>query len=77
MNIGQDNMEFNHEVKVSIKGFSEYKGYSDLVETYCCSSTPAYYVIFPELPYSGYFNKRDVQVKKEEGGICVSSEKSY
>jgi hypothetical protein len=37
--------EFPHEVKVNVNGFSEYKGYSDLVTTYCASSKPCYYVV--------------------------------
>ena len=57
--------QFPQEVKVKVKGFMKYKGYSDLVETYCCSATPCYYVIFPAINYEGYFEKYDVEVKKE------------
>ena len=68
---GEKNKEFSHEVRVKVKGFEKYKGYSDLVQTYCCSSTPAYYVVFPGIGYEGYFNKCDVQVKKRGGGSSV------
>ena len=57
--------EFTHEVRVRLKGFGKYKGYSDLVETYCCSSTSCYYVVFPAIGYEGYFNRSDVEVKKK------------
>jgi len=56
--------EFPHEVRVRLKGFRKYKGYSDLVETFCCSSTSYYYVVFPVIGYEGYFQKWDVEVKK-------------
>jgi hypothetical protein len=46
---GESNEEFPHEVRVKVTGFRKYKGYSDLVETYCCSSTPEYYVVFPAI----------------------------
>ena len=59
------NKQFNQEVKVKVRGCRKYKGYSDLVETYCCSATPCYYVIFPAINYEGYFEKWDVEVKKE------------
>jgi len=51
-------------VRVRLKGFGKYKGFSDLIETYCCSSTSCYYVVFPVIGYEGYFNKSDVEVKK-------------
>ena len=63
---GEKNKEFPHEVRVKVKGFRRYKGYSDLVETYCCSPTPTYYVVFPAIDYEGYFNKSDVQVNNKE-----------
>ena len=47
--------EFPHEVKVKVEGFGKYKGYSDLVPTYCCSATASYYVVFPGIGYEGYF----------------------
>ena len=50
-----------------MKGFEKYKGYSDLVETYCCSATSCYYVAFPAIVYEGYFNKRDVDVQEKRG----------
>lgn len=59
--------EFPYEVRVKVIGFRKYKGYSDLVKTYCCSSTPCYYVIFPGIDYEGYFARSDVYVK-EKGG---------
>jgi len=52
---------------VKVEGFRRYRGYSDLAQTYCCSSTPCYYVIFPEIGYEGYFAKYDVEVKKTKG----------
>ena len=59
--------EFPYAVKVKVKGFRRYKGYSDLIETYCCSATPCYYVVFPAIEYEGYFKKYDVEVKKTKG----------
>jgi len=58
-----------HEVRVRVPGFRRYKGYSDLIETYCCSATPCYYVVFPALGYEGYFQNSDIEVKrrKEDG----------
>lgn len=57
--------EFPIEVRVNVKGFRRYKGYSDLVETYCCSATSWYYVVFPAIGYEGYFKKFDVEVKRK------------
>lgn len=54
-----------HEVKVKVEGFRRYRGYSYLVETYCCSATPCYYVAFPSIGYEGYFKKFDVEVKRK------------
>jgi len=54
--------EFPYEVRVNLDGFRKYKGYSDLVTTYCCSATPCYLVIFPAIGYEGYFEKKDVAV---------------
>lgn len=56
--------DFPFEVRVKIKGFRKYKGYSDLITTYCCSATPCYYVIFPAIGYEGYFGKYYVEVNK-------------
>ena len=53
-----------HEVRVRVPGFRRYKGYSDLVDTYCCSATSCYFVEFPALGYEGYFQKSDVEVKE-------------
>lgn len=58
---------FHFEVKVKADGFRKYKGYSNLIETYCCSATPCYYVVFPTIEYEGYFKKNDVEVKKTKG----------
>lgn len=55
----------SHEVRIRVKGFRIYKGYSDLVPTYSCSATPCYYVVFPAIGYEGYFNKSDVDVEKK------------
>jgi len=55
-----EKQEFPSEVRVKVKGFRKYKGYSDLVEIYCCSATPCYYVVFPAIEYEGYFAKNDV-----------------
>lgn len=51
---------FPHKVRVKTKGFRRYKGYSDLVVTYCCSATPCYFVVFPAIGYEGYFEKGDI-----------------
>jgi len=50
-----------------VRELGKYKGYSDLIPTYCCSATPCYYVVFPALGYEGYFSKYDVDVKKKKG----------
>jgi hypothetical protein len=55
-----------HEVRVNIKGLKKYRGFSDLIPTYCCSATPCYYVVFPATGYEGYFEKWDVEVKKRD-----------
>jgi len=55
--------EFPYEVSVNLEGFRKYKGYSDLVTTYCCSATPCYFIIFPAIGYEGYFEKKDVRLK--------------
>lgn len=60
----ENNKQFPYEVRVKVRGFRKYKGYSELVTTYCCSATPCYYVIFPAINYEGYFEKWDVGVKK-------------
>jgi len=49
-----------------VKGFRKYRGYSDFIETYCCSATPCYYVVFPAIGYEGYFQKWDVEAKKDK-----------
>ena len=67
---------FPCEVKVKVSGFRKYKGYSDLIPTYCCSATPCYYVIFPAIGYEGYFNKYDVDVKKKGDSKCTKKLKS-
>lgn len=54
---------FPHEVRVKLKGFGKFKGYSDLIVTYCCSATPCYFVVFPAIGYEGYFQKYEVEVK--------------
>ena len=54
-----------HEVKVNVRSFSKCRGYSDLAETYCCSATACYYVVFPAIGYEGYFSKYDVDVKEK------------
>ena len=58
---------FHNEVRVNVPGLRKYRGYSDLVPTFCCSSQACYYVVFPALGYEGYFGKFDVEVK-ENGG---------
>jgi len=52
-----------HAVRVRLPGFNRYRGYSDLIETYCCSATSCYYVEFPAIVYEGYFQKSDVEIK--------------
>jgi len=53
-----------HEVRVRLPGFERFKGYSDLIDTYCCSATSCYFVEFPAIGYEGYFQKSDVEVKE-------------
>jgi len=60
--------KFPYEVKIKVREFRKYKGYSDLIETYCCSATPSYYVVFPAIGHEGYFSKYDVVVKEEKEG---------
>ena len=55
-----------HEVRIKVKGFEKYMGYSDLFETYCCSGTACYYVVFPETRYEGYFQKPAIELKRRE-----------
>ena len=55
-----------HEVRVRLDRLCRYRGYSDLVETYCCSATPCYYVDFPALGYGGYFQTGDVEIRRRE-----------
>jgi len=57
---------FPHEVRVKTKGFRKYKGFSDLITTYCCSATPCYYVVFPAIGYEGYFQESDVELKSQD-----------
>lgn len=54
------------EVRVLLAGFRKYKGFSDLVETYCCSAASCYYVEFPALGYGGYFHKADVEMRRRK-----------
>jgi hypothetical protein len=54
---------FPNEVRVKVRGFRKYKGYSDLVTTYCCSAMPCYFVIFPAIGYEGYFCKYDIEAE--------------
>ena len=68
----------SHKVRVKVRGFRKYKGFSDLVETYCCSSTPCYYVVFPAIGYEGYFGKYDVEIKEKRGDVnCTKKSKIY
>jgi hypothetical protein len=55
--------EFPYEVRVKLEGFRKYKGYSDLIVTYCCSATPCYFVVFPGIGYEGYFCKYDIEAE--------------
>jgi len=55
--------EFPHEVRINLMGFRKFKGFSELVTTYCCSATPCYYVVFPAIGYEGYFQESNVEVK--------------
>jgi hypothetical protein len=57
--------EFPFEVRVKLEGFIKYKGYSDLVTTYCCSATPCYFVVFSAIGYEGYFEAKDVIFEKD------------
>ena len=36
-------------------------GYTDGVDTYCCCTTPSWFVEVPEFEYEGYFNKKDLK----------------
>ena len=55
--------EFPYEVRVDVEVFRKYKGFSDLVVTYCCSATPCYFVVFPAIGYKGYFEEKDINIK--------------
>jgi len=55
--------EFPYEVRVNMEGFRKYRGFSDLIVTYCCSATPCYFVVFPDIGYEGYFEKLEIEVK--------------
>lgn len=55
--------EFPYEVRTKLEGFKIYKGYSDLIVTFCCSATPCYYVVFPAIGYEGYFCKYDIEAE--------------
>ncbi|MBA7691247.1 hypothetical protein ES703_99790 [subsurface metagenome] len=57
---------FSYQVRVKLKGFGKYKAYSDLIETYCCSATPCYLVVFPGIGYEWYYEKWEVEVKKKD-----------
>jgi len=59
--------DFPYEVKVNVEGFKRYKGFSDLIVTYCCSATPCYFVVFPAIEYEGYFERKDVKRKDKNG----------
>jgi hypothetical protein len=39
-------------------------GYSEGVDTHCCSFEPAWYVWVPAYDYDGYFRKKDLKVVK-------------
>ena len=67
---------FPCEVRVKVRGFRKYKGYSDLIETYCCSATPCYYVAFPAIGYEGYFNKSYVDVMEKGDSKCIKRSKN-
>ena len=54
------------EVRIRMRGFGKYKGYSDLVPTYCCSASPCYYIEFPALSYGGYFACSDVRIVRRK-----------
>jgi len=58
--------EAKHAVRVRLAGFRRYRGFSDMIETFCCSAASCYYVRFPSLGYEGYFQKSDVEVKRGE-----------
>jgi len=69
-----------HEVRVRLSGFRRYRGYSDLIDTYCCSATSCYFVEFPAIEYEGYFQKSDVEIKevrksRQEKGNCRLKER--
>jgi len=58
-------MEPRFKVRVKMKGFRKYRGFSDLVPTYCCSGESCYFVVFPSIRYEGYFRRNDVEVLGE------------
>ena len=45
------------KVKVNLTGWRKYRGYSDLIPTYCCEMTPSYFVEFPSIKEE-YFNQQ-------------------
>ena len=51
------------KVKVNITGWKRYKGYSDLIPTYCCELIPSYFVTFPNMPPERYFDMKSGVMK--------------
>ena len=65
------------KVKVNVRGFKKYVGYSDLIPTYCCELIPSYFVEFPaireeyfdrqgrlqSMNHGTYFHTQNVEVK--------------
>jgi len=41
-------------------------GFTDCINTYCCSSSPSWYVSVPDLDYEGYFNIKDLILQNKE-----------
>ena len=62
--------EYTTVVKMPLwwtEGERDVLGYTDAVDTYCCSLYPAWFVYVPRYDYSGYFSPKDllIQNKKE------------
>lgn len=59
----QGKARFPNEIGVKVNGFRRYKGFLDLIETYCCSSASCYYVVFPEIRHATYFKNPETTIK--------------
>ena len=40
----------------------QFVGFTDCVDTFCCCTTPSWFVEVPECEYAGYFKVKDLTV---------------